>query len=242
MINILIVEDEQIARTNLARMLQSLSEEIKILEASTGKEAIQLLKQTHINLFFLDIQLPDISGLKVAETIRSIPKYELTYIVFVTAHVQYQLEAFKKYHCYDYIEKPYTKEDVLKVAERLIRGVQSIPPAEKAICFELRDFILKIRTDDILFIESRGRNCVIHTSSRLYTIPNIAMKKMLDKLADETFIQTHKSYIVNIKSVERIDKVDRSSWRAYFQDYSLTAYISDKYKESFMKRLSNKIV
>ncbi|WHH57656.1 LytTR family DNA-binding domain-containing protein [Petroclostridium sp. X23] len=236
MVNILIVEDEELARRNLSRMLTSLNGNIKILEASTGKEAIQLLKQTDIDLFFLDIQLPDMSGLKVAETIRSISKYQLAYVVFITTHVQYQLEAFKKYHCYDYIEKPYTKKEVLEVAERLIRGVQKIPPVEKQVCFELRDFILRIRIDDILFIESQGKNCVIHTNTRLYTIPNIAMKKMLDKLQRETFMQTHKSYIINTGSVDRIDKSDRNSWLAYFKDYSLPAYISDRYKESFMKK------
>jgi two-component system LytT family response regulator len=124
----------------------------------------------------------------------------------------------------------------------LIRGVQNITPVEKEICFELRDFILRIRMDDILFIESQGRKCIIHTKNKQHAIPNMSMKAMLNKLADETFIQTHKSYIINVKNVDWIDKEDRNAWLAYFKDYLLAAHISDRYKETFIKRLSNGIV
>ncbi|MFZ5967579.1 MAG: LytR/AlgR family response regulator transcription factor [Bacillota bacterium] len=173
MLNILVVEDNRVERNNLVRMLKKLNNDIKVFEAAAGEQAIKILKQEKIGLFFLDIELPDISGLKIAETIRSILQYELTYIVFITTRVYYQLEAFKKYHCYDFIEKPYKQEDVLKLSERLIRGIKHNDSINQVVRFETKNCILKIFIKDILFIESQGKNCMIHTKNSQYVIPNM---------------------------------------------------------------------
>ncbi|SNT06876.1 two component transcriptional regulator, LytTR family [Anaerovirgula multivorans] len=236
MLNILVVEDNQVERNNLVRMLRRLKTGIKIFEAATGEQAIKILRQEMIGLFFLDIELPDISGLKIAATIRSMPQYELTYIVFITTHVYYQLEAFKKYHCYDFIEKPYKKEDVAKISERLIKGITKEWDKEQVVRFQIRNCILKIFLKDILFIESQGRNCVIHTKNNQYIIPNISMQKLLERIGASNFMRTHKSYIVNLKNIHLIEKHEKNSWIVHFENYSLVAYISDKYKKDFFNK------
>ncbi|SNS82917.1 Response regulator receiver domain-containing protein [Anaerovirgula multivorans] len=161
MLNILVVEDNQVERKNLVRLLKNVNNDVRIYEADTGERAMKTLKEEVIGLFFLDIELPDTTGLKIAEKIRAIPQYELTYMVFVTTHVYYQLEAFKQYHCYDFIEKPYKKEDVVEISDRLIRGITKETYKEKVVGFEMKNYILKVFHKDILFIESQGKNCII---------------------------------------------------------------------------------
>ncbi|WP_113672632.1 response regulator [Vallitalea guaymasensis] len=85
--NILIVEDNDTSRNNLEHVLKTNFSDVKIYKAGTGKTALKLLKEIKMDLFFLDIQLPDISGLKIAEIIRSIEQYELSYIIFITTHL-----------------------------------------------------------------------------------------------------------------------------------------------------------
>ena len=241
MLNILVVEDHQVERNNLVRMLKGLNKDINIFEAATGEEAIKILKQEPIGLFFLDIELPDMSGLKIAETIRSIIQYELTYIVFITTHVYYQLEAFKNYHCYDFIEKPYKHEEVLKISDRLIRGIKQNESQNEAVRFKTKNCILKILIKEILFIESQGKNCIIHTRNNQYTIPNISMKTVLKKTAGTNFMQTHKSYIINLENIHLVEKHEKNAWIVYFKDYHLPAYISNHYKEESSNRFEVKL-
>ncbi|SNS83118.1 two component transcriptional regulator, LytTR family [Anaerovirgula multivorans] len=238
MLNILVVEDNQVERKNLVRLLKNVNNDVRIYEADTGEEAIKILKEEVIGLFFLDIELPDTTGLKIAEKIRAIPQYELTYMVFITTHVYYQLEAFKQYHCYDFIEKPYKKEDVVEISDRLIRGITKDTNKEKVVGFEIKNCILKIALKDILFIESQGRNCIVYTKNSQYTIPNMSMKKALEKIEAPHFMQTHKSYIINLENVHLIEKNEKNSWIVHFKDYTSLAYISDKYKREFSKKIS----
>lgn len=238
MLNILVVEDDRVERNNLTRILRRLNKDIKIFEASTGEQAIKILKQETIGLFFLDIELPDMSGLKIAETIRSIHQYELTYIVFITTHAHYQLKAFKQYHCYDFIEKPYKQEEILEISDRLIRGIKNNYSSNQAVRFKTKSCILKIFIKDILFIESQGKNCMIHTRNHPHTISNISMKKALEKISSSDFVQTHKSYIVNIENIFQIEKHEKNSWIVYFKDYDLPAYISNNYKDNFLNRFA----
>ncbi|AKL95837.1 two component transcriptional regulator, LytTR family [Clostridium aceticum] len=234
--NILVVEDNHVERNNLVRILESLNKDIKVFEVATGGQAIKTLEQEIIQLFFLDIELSDMSGLKVAEKIRSIPQYELTYIVFITTHVYYQLEAFKKYHCYDFIEKPYTQEDILKISQRLIKGVIKESIKEQVIRFEVKNCILKIFLKDIFFIEAQGKNCMVYTKNNQYTIPNTSMKGILEKVSSSSFMQTHKSYIVNIANIFLVERYGKNAWTVYFKEYAVNAYVSNKYKREFLNK------
>lgn len=165
--NILVLEDNAYERGNIVRTLQSISRDFTIYEASKGEEGLRILNNVAIDIFILDIELPDTSGLKIAEEIRKIPQYELTYIIFVTTHVYLQLEAFKKIHCYDFLEKPYKKEELTEIIDRLAKGVlkqkQISHTDRQQISFQMKDCIIKMYADEILFIESQRRDCIIHT-------------------------------------------------------------------------------
>lgn len=240
MINILIVEDDINQRKKLINILKNIDTNFKVYEASTGKQAINIFNELVIDLFFIDIQLPDISGLKIAEIIRSIQIYELTHMVIITTHVYFQLEAFKKFHCYDFIEKPYKSEDILNITNRLINGINTSKEKEEedAVCFELKNCVIKILIKEILFIESQKRNCIVHTTHNAYQVPNMTMKqvaKLFNTL--NNIMKTHKSYIINIKNIYKIDKTTKNSWVVYFDNYDIPAFVSNSYKDKLLDEI-----
>lgn len=236
MTSILVVEDHDLERKNLIQMLQAL-EDVQIVEASSGKKALHLLQQHPIDLFLLDIQLPDLSGFTLAKQIRLIPEYEFSYMIFITTHIYYQLDAFKSFHCYDFIEKPYKKEELLTLIKKLLRGIRQTTPLQKqCLTFELPDYVLKVPIDDIFFIESRLKNCILHTKNWSEQIPNITMKKMLTLLPNHFFMQTHRSYIVNLKNISQIEKKSRQPWTIHFPNFPLQAYVSNTYKKKLLEK------
>ena len=140
--NILLVEDNTEQLEFLKQSLSSLGDEYYILEASSAKEAMQAALQHKIHLFFIDIGLPDGNGLELAKELRNVEKYALTWIVFLTTHAEYTLDAFQQTHCYDYIVKPYKADTVINLAQKLTKVItssmksqekQSIPIAKNTI-------------------------------------------------------------------------------------------------------------
>jgi len=103
MYNILILEDDCIQLKTLSDIVRQTGHIYQVYEASNTTEALKIAKQERIDLFYLDINLKNESGLKFAQEIRRIERYRLTWIIFVTIYKEYMLSAFKKIHCYDYI-------------------------------------------------------------------------------------------------------------------------------------------
>lgn len=240
MIQVLVVEDNNYERQRLVQILITNIGNVKIYEAERAAKVVEIIKKHNIDLFLMDIELPDISGLKLAKKIRQISKYEFTYIVFITTHGYLQLEAFKKIHCYDFIQKPYENKEVINIVNKLTRGIvknkkNTILDREE-IRFKLKSCVLRIYVDEILFIESQGRNCLIHTKNKQYEVSNHNMNKMMSILPDHCFMQTHKSYIVNIKNIKEVDKRERNSWSVYFDNYEIPAFVGNTYKEHFIRR------
>ena len=130
MINILIAEDNSIQRKNLIKM---------IYEAESKEEALKILQEVYIDFFYIDISLKNSSGLDLALELRKIEKYKFNWIIFTTTHIQYMIKAFKEVHCYDYILKPYDKDEVIKMTKLLTSNRRAYNPSrkkEKYVVFE----------------------------------------------------------------------------------------------------------
>ncbi|MPN36597.1 Transcriptional regulatory protein BtsR [bioreactor metagenome] len=116
--NILIIEDDERQRINLKKIISE--NDVVIYEAQDKDEALDICNKVCIDIFLVDIVLKSSSGLDFALEIRKINKYELSWIIFITTHREYLTEAFKQVHCYDYIIKPYDKEEILSTIRKLI--------------------------------------------------------------------------------------------------------------------------
>ncbi|MCY6355854.1 response regulator [Clostridium sp. ZS2-4] len=103
MCTILLLEDDIKQRNNLKKMLYETNEKLKFYEAEDKDEALDICKRVAIDIFFVDISLKNSSGLDFAVEIREMTKYELSWIIFLTTHMEYITQAFKKIHCYDYV-------------------------------------------------------------------------------------------------------------------------------------------
>ncbi|WP_143760811.1 response regulator, partial [Clostridium haemolyticum] len=117
MYSILIVEDDEFQRASLKKMLESLNKTFNIYEASNALDAFNLAKDVEINLFLVDIELEESTGLDLANKLRTVSKYKFTWIIFLTTHIEFLTEAFKKVHCYDFILKPYNKDKIVNMVK-----------------------------------------------------------------------------------------------------------------------------
>lgn len=241
--HILIVEDNEISRKNLVEVLRENFNDIRIYQAGTGEEANQILRNVHIDMFFLDIELPDTNGMKIAETIRSMKEYELAYIIFITTHLSFLPRAVQEYHCYDFIEKPFSRDKVINATDKLLRGISRAKVQAKKepyIAIQLKGIIHKVFLKNIFYVESSKRKLNLHTDQGNIVVPNMTFKKALELIENtrvDYFIRTHRSYVVNMNHVRQIKKKKKLAWEINFYGYEGVALVGDKYSADVINQI-----
>ncbi|MBN1271432.1 MAG: LytTR family transcriptional regulator DNA-binding domain-containing protein [Candidatus Aminicenantes bacterium] len=228
-IKALIVDDEPLARESLSMALSSFEEILIIGECADGFEAVKAVQELRPDILFLDIQMPKLDGFDVVELLGE----DAPYVVFVTAYDEYALKAFET-HALDYLLKPVKPERFARTLEKIKKNLSSgerpnvqgllqkhqedkIPlrrilvkdrmnihviPVEKVICFEAQDDYVSIRTASASYLKKE-------TLSRL--------EKRLDA---RQFIRIHRSYLLNIIYLSRIEPYSKDSRIAVLQDGS----------------------
>lgn len=207
MSRILIVEDDHILRGGLVKIVRSIDDGVEVLTTGYAEEALDYIKDKSFEGFFLDIELPDFSGIQLAEQIRTIEGYQLTPIVFITAIPVYELEAFRNIHCYDYIVKPFSEEKVKKVFETIIRHGANKRHEKAILRLVQKDYHYIIDQDDIIYIESINRRIHIRTLQEEISLSTYTLHGLMEDLEDD-FIQCHKGFIVNVEYIGRVDKTN----------------------------------
>ena len=240
MTTILIVEDDVQQSTNLKRMLLQLEEDLYIYEAQSKKDALEISNKVHIDIFYVDITLKDATGIDFAKELRKIQKYELNWIVFITTHAQYMVEAFKEIHCYDYLLKPYEKKDILDLTRKLTSGkyVKSqLKDEKKQVVFNLKSGInIKINVEEIVFVEAVSRSCIVHTKNGKYELKGVALKKVLELIDYPYVIQSYRCFLVNIKHIKKIEGLYSKLSKIYFEDYNENALLGYKFKNILLEK------
>jgi DNA-binding LytR/AlgR family response regulator len=244
MYNILILEDDCIQLKTLSDIVKQTGHIYQVYEASNTTEALKIAKQERIDLFYLDINLKDESGLKFAQEIRRIEKYKLTWIIFVTIYKEYMLSAFKKIHCYDYIVKPYNKENIQRVTKGLLSDnkiqVAVTEVRDKFIIAPIKNIQVKIFVNEIVFVEVFIRTSIIHTINGSFSIDYLSLKKLNSMIDDKNILQSHRSYLVNVKYINKIEKTnDKTAYKIYFYNTDKTALLGHSYKKCIMDKFHN---
>jgi len=242
--SVILVEDDSVQREMLKKMIHSICESIEIYEADSEYLALRIIQKYDINMFLIDIGLNKSSGLDLAMDIRRIPKYEFNQIIFLTTHIDYMLQAFKQTHCYDYILKPYNKNDVQAMLNKLInKEINSLnsekkdlkEDTEKELVIKIRSGIfVRVKIDKILFIEVKGRDCEVNTFDGIYTYSNISLKKVLKLIDCEDIVQSHKAFAVNKNYIFKMEKLDVRISNLYFKDYSKIALMGYKFRNNIL--------
>ena len=198
-IKCVITDDEPIARKGLAGYI----EKIDFLElAGVCEDAIQLnalLKQQPVDLLFLDIEMPYISGIEFLQNQRQAPK-----VIFTTAYEQYAIRGYEL-DILDYLLKPIPFERFLKAANRAWEYFQSRQSADGRYMFVKTDSKLeKVHFDEILLVEAMENYVGIYAGEKKIIV-HATLKSIQEKLPAGSFIQPHKSYIVNINAINSIE-------------------------------------
>lgn len=204
---VLIVDDEPLAREELAYTIGQVPKLKLAGEASSGMEAIKKAKDLKVDFVFLDIQLPDLTGLQVAELLRELQLD--TEIVFVTAYDQYAVEAFK-HRAFHYILKPYDTEDFVQMVNSYERSLnRKKAPAAVAsdykprLAVETGDEVIYLPPGEIVYIAKEGRAVSIYTLKNKYEA-HYTLQQLEEKLQSYSFFRTHKSYLVNLDYVKEL--------------------------------------
>ncbi len=244
MYSVILVESDYMQRKILQKMIYSIYEPLNIYEADNKNSALEIIKKHDINMFIIDITLKDSSGLELAIYIRGISKYEFTQIIFLSTTLNYIMQAFKQIHCYDYILKPYNKTEVQVMLSKLINKEIRDLNKEKKISKKSMDkeFIIriknsifvKVKIDEIFFIEVSGRDCEVNTFNRIYIYSNISLKKILTLIDCSNIVQSHKSFAVNKNYIFKVEKLDSRLNIIYFNKYRKTALLGYKFKNNIM--------
>jgi len=224
----LIADDEPLARERL-RFLLSDDEEIEIAgECRNGKEALAALKESRIDVLFLDIQMPGRGGLDVIEQIGSA---HMPVTVFVTAHNQYALQAFEV-HALDYLTKPIEPErmraTLARVKERIASKAALVTHEQlKSVLASLeggnairKDYPKRllvhngtkdslVNVNDIEWIEAADYYSCLHIGTKSFMLRE-TIKRLAETLDPDKFVRIHRSIIVNVDQVREIFREGQS--------------------------------
>ncbi len=252
MSSIILVEDDDMQREILRKMIVTKYEAIEIYEADSENSALEIINKYDINIFLIDISLKESSGLELATKIRNIPKYELSPLIFLTTHVDYMLQAFKQIHCYDYIIKPYNKEDVLAMLNKFILYENTSlnnsndnlnKNNDRKVSIILKNGIYAvIKIDDIVFIEIKGRVVEVNTINGIYEANNTSLKKIMKLIDCKYIIQSHRAFAINKNYICKIEKINVKLSTVYFNNYFKTALLGYKFKDNIISDVRNKEV
>lgn len=233
-VNCIIVDDEPMAREILVTYITRITNLNLIKSCSSAIEALNLINDKNIDLLFLDINMPEISGLSLAKS-----THKKTKIIFTTAYREYAADGFDL-QAIDYLLKPIAFDRFLQAVDKFLE----IPSTLKNHPIENKSFtnnnfifvrvdrkMLKIDFDSILYIESLSDYIKIHTKNKTIvtreTITNIQTK-----LPTTSFLRIHRSFIISISSIN-------SYTNEYIEINKKAIPISRSYKEEVLNKLNS---
>ncbi len=207
----LIVDDEAPARSELRYMLEKADDVEIVGEASNAREAIELIRALNHDVVFLDIEMPGLTGLNVAEIILELPRSPA--VVFVTAYGEYAVKAFEL-DATDYLIKPFDEKRLHKTLNKITevrredQQVTNNQPSEGLlnigrIPVEKRGKTILLSTDDIIYANTKNDYTFIQTYDDSY-ITSFTLKELEGRLQDDAFFRAHRGFIVNLHEVKEI--------------------------------------
>lgn len=201
-LSILIVDDEPIQRRIMREFCVQSRFFSVIDEAKDGIEAIEKLNSAHFDLLLLDINMPLLSGLSLARTLKHHTK-----VIFVTAYAEHAVDAFEL-NALDYLLKPVA-------FERFIQAIQKLVPEEKPeqtpsenptfITLKQGKKTLKVNTADILYCEAKGNNIFICLADETHLDVYMPLSKLQEELPNSIFVRVHRSFIVNKEKIKAVE-------------------------------------
>lgn len=230
--NCIIVDDNTLARTAIRQLIEQVEFLHLAHECSDSIEAFNLLKKENIDLIFLDVEMPGMTGL---ELIRNLEKHPI--VILVSAKKEFAVEAFEL-NVADYITKPVTLPRFMtavsraqKLHEAASRSNVTMSVKEKDYIFVRSNSVLtKVKLNDIIYVQALGDYVNIFTPEKRHTV-HITLKGVEEKLPTDNFYRLHRSYLV---SLNHIDNIEEST--AYVGKHPLP--IGEQFKKELLRKLN----
>ena len=231
-INCVIIDDEPLARKGLKEYIADTEVLNLVGEFDNAMKAADIIARGEVQLLFLDIQMPRITGLEFFRTLHNPPP-----VIFTTAFPQYALDGFEV-NALDYLVKPISFERFFKAVMKAkefyeVREQNMAPTTEIATHFYIKadNKIVKINFEDILFAEALQNYVVIHTHDKKY-ITYLTFRSVEEYLPQSQFVKTHKSYIV---AASRIDSIEGNEIRIGQHSIPISRNLKDEVMERILK-------
>ncbi|MFV5687993.1 LytR/AlgR family response regulator transcription factor [Flavobacterium sp. ZT3R25] len=227
----IIVDDEPAAHYVLANYIKQNPQLELVFQGYNGIEAMDYLRENKVDLMFLDINMPEITGLELLKIIPTHPKTILT-----TAYSEFALESYD-FGVIDYLLKPIYFPRFLKAIDRFFSTENTIKQEEvtvNTVSVKVDGYFIEIELDQLLFAQSFGNYVKLHTLKRTY-LASITTGELEKCLPEKNFMRIHKSYII------ALDKIDASE-----KDFVIIKKeklpIGITYRRELIDRLKNKII
>jgi DNA-binding LytR/AlgR family response regulator len=225
--NCIIVDDDDASRTALLQMTKQVDYLNVVKTCSNPLEAMAALKKEDVDVIFLDIEMPEMTGMDMLKALDNRPQ-----VILTTSHKEYALDAFDL-NVVDYLIKPVTLPRFLKAMAKVkdASGSDDQVTAGQDYFFIKKDSVLnKVPVKDILWIEALGDYITIHTKDQRFIL-HATLKSLEGKLPANKFVRVHRSYIVQVDNVKKVEDTT-----IFINEVSIP--VGALYKENFIKRLN----
>tara|TARA_R110002111_G_scaffold247098_4_gene309947 strand:+ start:595 stop:1326 length:732 start_codon:yes stop_codon:yes gene_type:complete len=236
-----IIDDEPLAVDIIESYILKIGELEIVAKCNNPFEAITVLNENHIDLVFLDIEMPNLTGIDLVQAIENMPQF-----IFTTAYPKYALDGFNL-NATDYLVKPIAFHRFLKAIARakekhelehnITHNVLSTPletHIKDDYIFVKSDYkLIKIELKDLMYIEGLKDYVKFYTVNSEKPILSLMSMKSLEKeLSNKNFMRVHRSFIVNLKKIVTIERNRIVFGKKYIP-------VSEKYKENFQKFINS---
>jgi two-component system LytT family response regulator len=212
-----IIDDEPLARSLVKEYLQKFPELEIVQECNDGFEGVKAIQQYEPDLIFLDIQMPKINGFEMLELLDQPPA-----VIFTTAFDEYAIRAFEA-HAVDYLLKPFNQERFDKAIRKwkdqaagtqktneLLETASQSPAQSQRIVVKTGSKIKIIPVQDVYYLEAADDYVKVHVHEGSF-LKNKTMNHFEKTLDPQQFVRSHRSYIVNIQQITRIDPYEKDN-------------------------------
>ncbi|MBN2728595.1 MAG: response regulator transcription factor [Bacteroidales bacterium] len=223
-IKCLAVDDEPFALKQIVSYIEQTPFLDLVKSCGNAIEALEFIKKEHVDLIFLDINMPEMTGMELAKSLDS-----KTMVIFTTAYEEFALESYEV-EAIDYILKPISRDDFMRAARKaadrkMPKGLETVKTDEFFVKSDGK--IIRISLEEITYIESMSEYVRIHFDEGKSIMTLMSMKNLDSTLPQKDFMRVHRSYIVNLNKVQTIERN-----RIVFNKETYIP-VSDQYKDAF---------
>lgn len=232
-IKTIIVDDEPLAQNVIEQFSMDIPNLEIVAKCNDALEALKTLSETEVDLMFLDINMPKLTGIDFLKNIKNPPM-----VVFTTAYSDYAMEGYEL-DVLDYLKKPFSFERFLKAFQKVEEQFRLINSATKSsdndfIFVKANKKVHKVSMADIVYIEGLGDYIKIHLAGS-HLVTNFSMKKMEELLPSSEFFRIHKSYIIRF---DKLSTIEGNLVEINKQKLP----IGNSYRQEFFQRVNRNII